>query len=244
MVKEVSKQFKETLKKVYPGSLTLHDFMMRGYKALGPLGFNADNAFACVSVCRDEITKPMLDETDHVWGEVFNFSSLAGSLTLGKTGFAAATAHAPTNEATERYVFIAMPHIAISDKGEIGIVYREGMEKESHACGALNAIIEEMKSGKLHVQLDLDDLEQSVLKTKIYEQLNYGEIPDLREITQITHDIIRADLEKLIKNTNKDDFDYAVLTGIMIHGPNETNYVHPQSFYAMTKPHGRSELTL
>ncbi len=243
-MKEVSEKFTEALQSYYPGALPLHSYMMETYQKLNPLGFNADNTFACVSVCRDEITKPMIDETDNVWGEVFNFSSLAGSLTLGKTGFGAAAAHAPTDEDIERYVFIAMPHIAISDNGEVGIVYREGIDKPSHACGALCAIIDEIESGSLKLQLDMDDLEQSVLKSKICEKIVYGEKPDLFRITQITHDIIKEDLERLIKITDKDPFDYAVLTGVMIHGPNDTNFVHPQGFYTVTQENGRTELKL
>lgn len=227
--------FKESLEKHFPGSLLLEDYMNQTFQKLTPLGFTNENTFACVSACRDEITKPLLDQTDDVWGEVFNFSSLAGSLTLGKTGFAAAASHAPIIQGLERYVFIAMPHIAISEKGEIGIVYREGRSGASHACGALGAIVNEINGGKLHLQLDLDDIEQSILKTKIFEKLEYGEKPDLVRITKITHEIIKEDLERLIQVSEKEPFDYAVLTGIMIHGPNESNYVFPQTFYAVSK---------
>lgn len=238
--------FKETLDKYFPGSLELSEYMQKTYKALNPQGFDDDNTFACVSVCRDEITKPMLDITDEVWGEVFNFSSLAGSLTLGKTGFAAAASHAPVIDGLERYVFIAMPHIAISKDGDIGIVFREGRTAASHACGALEAIVHEIEGGKLHLQLDVDDVEQSILKTKIFEKLTYGEVPDLVGITKITHEIIKEDLERLIEVSEKPPFDYAVLTGVMIHGPNDSNYVYPQTFYAVhaTDNHRKIELSI
>ena len=236
--------FKESLEKHFPGSLLLEDYMNQTFQKLTPLGFTNENTFACVSACRDEITKPLLDQTDKVWGEVFNFSSLAGSLTLGKTGFAAAASHAPIIQGLERYVFIAMPHIAISEKGEIGIVYREGRAGASHACGALGAIVNEINGGKLHLQLDLDDIEQSILKTKIFEKLEYGEKPDLVRITKITHEIILEDLQRLIQVSEKEPFDYGVLTGIMIHGPNESNYVYPQAFYAVTNEESKKELSL
>jgi hypothetical protein len=80
----------------------------------------------------------------------------------------------------------------------------------------------------------MDDIEQSILKTKILEKLPYGEKPDLVRITKITQEIITEDLERLIKVSEKPPFDYAVLTGIMIHGPQEPNYVWPQTFYAVT----------
>lgn len=236
--------FQTVLDKFFPGSIPLEEFMQSTYDKLLPHGFTDENSFACVSACRDEIVMPLLETTDRVWGEVFNFSSLAGSLTLGKTGFAAAASHAPVIDGLERYVFIAMPHIAISKDGEIGIVYREGQEKPSHACGALGAIVSEINSGKLSLQLDMDDIEQSILKTKIIENMNYGDKPDLVQITKITHEIIREDMERLIEVAEKDPFDYAVITGVLIHGPNDTNYVYPQTFYSVTKAKDRKKIEL
>lgn len=229
--------FQSTINEFFPGNLSLDSYLEKTYQILSSHGFTDENTFACVSACRDEIAKPLLDETDRVWGEVFNFSSLAGSLTLGQTGFAAAASHAPVIDGKERYIFIAMPHIAVSKKGEIGVVYREGREHASSACGALKAIIGEINSGKVSLQLDMDDLEQSVLKTKVIEKLEYGEKPDLVRITKVTHEIIKEDLEQLIKLSLKKrevPFDYAVLTGVMVHGPKESNYVYPQAFYSVS----------
>jgi len=211
---------------------------------LAPFGFHRSNTFACVSTCRDEIAKPLLDETNKVWGEVFDFSSLAGSLTLGKTGFAAASSHAPVIDGVERYIFIAMPHIAISARGEIGIVYREGRSAPSHACGALEAVLDEINQGKLHLQMEMDDIELSILKTKLFENLSYGEKPDLVRITKVTHDIILKDLERLIAVADKDPFDYAILTGVLIHGPMETNYIWPHTFYTVSSQDSSSKQKL
>jgi hypothetical protein len=71
---------------------------------------------ACASVCRDELTRPFINNIHEVWGRLFNFSSLAGMLYLGVTGFKAAQHHAPNSEGTERYVYFAFPHIAIDMK--------------------------------------------------------------------------------------------------------------------------------
>jgi hypothetical protein len=35
----------------------------------------------------------------------------------------------------------------------------------------------------------------------------------------------------LFKNLDSKIFHYALMTGIMIHGPNETNWVYPRDFY-------------
>lgn len=217
--------FQSVLDQHFPGSLPMKDYLQQTYDILINHGFDDDSTFACVATCRDEIAMPLLEETDRVWGEVFNFSSLAGPLTMGKTGFAAATSHAPVIDGLEKYVFIAMPHIALSAKGEIGKCYREGREHASIACGALKAVVSEMESGHIHLQMDMDDIEQSILKSKIFEKIKYGDKPNLLEITKLTHEIVIDDMERLIEVSDKDPFDYAFLTGILIHGPNDTNYV-------------------
>ncbi len=51
-----------------------------------------------------------------------------------------------------------MPHIAISRYGEIGKVYRYGIEQPSHACGSLALIVNELKTGHFNMIIDLDAL--------------------------------------------------------------------------------------
>ena len=70
-----------------------------------------------------------------------------------------------------RYVFWVAPHIALPMSGEEGTIYREGRKETSHACGALLALLGEIKSGKLNLALDNDDLEQTLLKQKIISQV-------------------------------------------------------------------------
>lgn len=54
-------------------------------------------------------------------------------------------------------------------QGHIGSVYRtrSGMSEKTTACGALAAFTAEIASGKLNLQLDEDDIEQSMLKKHI-----------------------------------------------------------------------------
>ena len=110
--------FDTALNQFFPGALPQDDFVTKTYRALQQLGFSAPNSIACVSVCRDELTLPLVTKIAEVWGEAFNFSSLAGMLFLGKTGFSAAYHHAPRIDGRERYVHFAIPHIAIGKNGE------------------------------------------------------------------------------------------------------------------------------
>ncbi|MGK7917994.1 MAG: hypothetical protein AB4038_21070 [Prochloraceae cyanobacterium] len=57
-------------------------------------------------------------------GKTFNHRSLAGFVTMGKTGLAAATARTPIFEELCCFTFYAVPHIALSRKGETSKIYR------------------------------------------------------------------------------------------------------------------------
>eukprot|EP00961_Rhodomonas_salina_P002487 34661-Rhodomonas_salina.1 len=76
----------------------------------------------------------------------------------GRTGFKAAMAHAPMVDGKEKYIFWVAPHIALPIHGETGTVYRPGREKPSTACGALLAVLGEMKANKINMHLDPSDL--------------------------------------------------------------------------------------
>jgi hypothetical protein len=226
--------FETALDQIFPGSLLEDAFVTQTYQALQELGFNASNSIACVSVCRDELTLPLVTKISEVWGEAFNFSSLAGMLFLGKTGFSAAYHHAPRMDERERYVHFALPHIAIGENGEVGSTIRPGHLERSSACGALMAFRDELVSGQVNIELDPDDIEQSLLKHRLFNKIKYGDVPDLSRLTQLAHEAVTEDLEHMVSllvDTGRSD--YAVLTGIQIHGPEGRNYIWPGTLYAV-----------
>ena len=210
------------------------DFVKRTYAALKDHGFSDTNTIAATCICRDEISQTLRSIIKHMWGgEAFNLSSLAGMFFAGKTGLLAAMHHAPVTGGRERYVFYALPHIAIGSEGQIGMCKRTGREGDSTACGSLNAFQKEMVGGRLNLSLESEDVEQSLVKQRLLREIPYGHVPDLLELTKITHKAIHADLERVISQiVDPGKSDYALITGIQIHGP-ENNYVWPSSFYAM-----------
>ena len=227
-------KFRQILDAHFPGTITEADFVISSYKALSVHGFNDENTIACVGVCRDEITRSLLDSIQKVWGEAFNFSSLGGMLFLGKTGFSAAHHHAPVDEGRERYVYFVMAHIAIDKKGEIGVCYRPGRPGSSGACGALIAFREEMLDGSLELELEMDDVEQSLLKHRLFRKIRYGDFPDLVTLTKIAYEVILEDLEYLIESTvDTTVSDYAILSGVQIHGPDREQYICPGAMYVV-----------
>lgn len=224
---------KDIIRKFFPVLYAEVEFVTESYNRLKDLGFSSDNSIACVSVCRDEITQPLISLIRKKWGEAFNLSSLAGMFFAGKTGLMAAMHHSPNIDGRERYVFFALPHIAINSEGRLGVCTRTGREGESNACGALIAFQREMTEGKLNLSLDDLDIEQNLLKRRLLREIPYGQVPDILALTMITQKVIQEDIEYALNTVvDRRKSDYAMFTGIQIHGPG-SNYISPVSCYAV-----------
>ena len=225
--------FEEVLKENFNPVLKEVDYVKKTYNALKAFGFNDDNSIASVCVCRDEISQTIRSIIKHVWGEAFNFSSLAGMFTAGKTGLKAAMHHAPQVDGKERYVFYVVPHIAINEDGKSGFCKRRGIKEDSSACGALCLFLSELHQGKLHIKLYEEDIEESLIKRRLLKEIPYGHVPDLIELTKITRKVIQEDLEQVIeKVVDTGKSDYGVFTGIQIHAP-DVNYIWPADSYVV-----------
>eukprot|EP00274_Cyanoptyche_gloeocystis_P002491 CAMPEP_0196653518 /NCGR_PEP_ID=MMETSP1086-20130531/3161_1 /TAXON_ID=77921 /ORGANISM="Cyanoptyche gloeocystis , Strain SAG4.97" /LENGTH=353 /DNA_ID=CAMNT_0041984769 /DNA_START=306 /DNA_END=1367 /DNA_ORIENTATION=+ len=231
--------FTEAVVKHFPGSVSEEEFLEVTYDFLSQLGFNDTNTIPCVSLCRDEICRDFAIAIQKKWcapgsaAGAFNMSSLAGMLFLGKTGLGAAHAHAPKQDGYERYVYFAMPHIAIDEHGHVGHCMRDGRQEVSHACGALLGFQSELQSGIIDTRLNPDDIEQSLIRQSLMSRIFYGTLPDLPEITKLTMNAILDTLERGIRLTvDSQQAHYAVLTGIQIHGPGHKDYIFPGVMYA------------
>lgn len=231
-------KFDQVLQRHFPGALPLSKYMGRTAKELSKYGFEDENTMGMIAICRDEQTDPLYESVVRYWGKTFNCCSLAGFVTMGKTGLAAAMAHTPIQEGLRRFVFYAMPHIAISRNGEIGRIYREGVEAPSHACGALETIVEELAAGHLNLETDMQDIEQTIVRQKILSQLRYGDQVNLVDLTQLSSKIIATDVRNLLSRLDTTVFHYAVMHGIQIHGPFESQWVYPVDFFIVGKQFG------
>ena len=227
-------QFRVAMDEHFPGAMLEMEYVAATAAQLRRHGFTRKNTLPCVAVCRDEIATSLVFDVETAWGPAFSFASLGGMLTAGRTGFSAATAHAPIDGDKQHFVFYAMPHIAISAEGQIGSVLREGVPGMSHACGALVGFREELESGTLDISLDHLDVEQSLLKQRLIPMIEYGSVPDLDEMTRLAAEAIEGDLWELFQAmTDQSDrsmpVDGAMFTGVQIHGPDGVNYVWPRS---------------
>ena len=225
------KLMKKYFPKIYPESA----FIKKTYTVLNKYGFDADNTIAAVDVCRDEISQPFISIVKEKWGEAFNLCSLAGMFFAGKTGLKAAMHHAPIVKGKERYVFYALPHIAIGSRGQLGVCKRTGRTENSNACGALNVFLGELKNKKPNLSMDSEDVELSLIRTRLLREIPYGQVPDLLTLTKITLNAIRNDFASALKQTvDTKHSDYAFITGIQIHAP-EGNFIWPSDSYVVVQ---------
>lgn len=229
--------FESVMAEHFPGSLREPDFVERSSRVLmEERGFAPSNTLACSGVCRDELSRTLPHAVQAVWGQPFSFSALAGLLFAGRTGFAAARSHAPIEGGRERYVFFVATHIGIGAGGELGACDRIGRPGRSRACGALCAFLEELEGGRLKLTLDPIDIEQSLLKGRLLRELPFGETPSLIDLTRAAYRAILGDLEALIGQTlDASEDDWAVLTGIQVHGADNEPWFWPGSCYSMVQ---------
>lgn len=222
--------FQDVLQKIFPGATAIDEFVFQTKETLVQKGFYPHvNTFVCVGLCRDEITSPLEEKVEAMWGQAFICGSLAGMLFCGKTGFSAAHHHAPDNA---RIVYYCFTHIAIDHEGQIGSVYRtrSGMTKQTTACGALAAFTAEITENRLNLKFDEDDIEMSTLKKYIVRKTGLSthpkHPPDLLTVTMAAYQVITSDLERYAK-IDAEEFkerEYALFTGVQIHGPDGSDF--------------------
>mmetsp|Transcript_12716 Transcript_12716/g.35203 ORF Transcript_12716/g.35203 Transcript_12716/m.35203 type:complete len:598 (-) Transcript_12716:408-2201(-) len=213
-------KYAEMLETHFPRSIPDDMFIKTVTSVLNKHGFNSKTTINLVCVCRDEICRPFSDQVQKLWGNSFNVSSLGGMCFCGKTGFKAAMAHAPIVDGIERYVIWVAAHIGLTLEGEFGKVYRPGRAAPSSACGAVMLLLNELKSTKLRVTMDPIDMEQSVLKQTLMNNIPYGTVPSLVELTYKVYESalqeVKCILEAAVDLTKS---EYIIVGGIQVHGP-------------------------
>ncbi len=132
-----------------------------------------------------------------------------------------------------KYTYIVAPHIGVSSEGIIGNVERVGQPKPSDACGALRAFQGALSSGQLdgEVKLDPCDMEMSTINQLLSQRCKRD--ASLADVTKEALKVIQEQLESIIKElVNEDQTDYAVISGIQVHGPGVgNNFFWPSTSY-------------
>jgi hypothetical protein len=228
---QASPQALETISKYFDDALVQDTFFEAAHDTLQKLGFKRDNTFVLVNTCRDELARPISHFFDKHYGHTFNLSGISGVVTAGTLGFVAATSHAPANpDGRDKYVFIGATHTAVDQNGTEGPVVREGQKKVSNACGAIEVLLGEIRSG-VHQDGTIrdDNVEYDTLKKQIFSK-NPPAIPTNFQLTKITAQAITNTLEDHISKTvNPAKADYAVIVGVQIHAGVKAGLWTPES---------------
>ena len=212
----------EELQRRYEHGLPVAAFASYTRAVLAGHGFSPGNSLALVGVCRDEMMFPTEQALHDVWGSVFDMSSIGGLVFLGRSGLAAAVGHAPGIDGRRRYIHVVMPHIGLGADGTVGVVLRDGQAAPSTACGALVGLQRELASGPLHVSLDPDDLEMSLLRSTFagHPALLTEAAPDLLGLTDLARTIGANEVVRLSKALlASETTDVALFSTLLIHGP-------------------------
>jgi hypothetical protein len=223
--------FSTTLVRDFPGAIPANRFVYSTQESLQAHGVHRGSALPLIATCRDELAFALTAELQRAWGPAFNMAGLAGLLTLGRTGIAAARSHAPLVGGRRAFVLFGLTHVGVDEAGTIGNCERPGVPGPSHTCGALMALHDELAGGDAHTSdypyLDKYDPEQSLLRDRVTPRVSDPLSMDLLSITRIARDLIDLDSDAVIKVLRDDDVpaDVAVFTGIHIHGPRGADYV-------------------
>ena len=213
----------------FPRALPDSLFIKHVSEVLHDHGFTPQSSINLISTCRDEICRPFTDQLDKLWGNSFNVSSLGGFCLCGRTGFKAAMAHAPVVDGVERYVIWMAPHVGLTLDGEFGKVYRPGRAAPSSACGAVISLHNELRTARLKVSMDPIDMEQSVLKQLLVDNIPYGHVPTLVELTYKVYDTILEQVRMIAEAAvDPAKCEYVIVAGIQVHGPLGQSFNGPQ----------------
>lgn len=223
--------FNATLARDFPGAIPANQFVTATQNSLKQHGVHRGSALPLIATCRDELAFALTAELQRAWGPAFNMAGLAGLLTLGRTGIAAARSHAPILAGRRTFVLVGLTHVGVDDAGTVGNCERPGIPGASKTCGALMALHDMLRGGDTHTSdypyLDPYDPEQSRLRERITPRVADPLNTDLVTITRIARDLIDQDSDAVTQVLRDDEIpaDIAVFTGIHVHGPRGADYV-------------------
>lgn len=210
----------------YGETVAVDDFMTWSEWALARVGFRPSNCLPVVAVCRDELMADFGRAVTDVWGQPFGAGSLAGLVFLGRTGVQAALGHVPGEDGRHRFVVFCFPHIGIDADGTLGRVQRRGMYRASSACGALASFRARLEAGERAVELDVDDVEQSLLRMRLQPLVGTGATPSLLSLTELARQACVDDMTRFIDIARgAEPVDVASISGIVFHLPDGTDHV-------------------
>ncbi len=210
-----------------PDAVSYERYLARVERAVAPLGFDREHSFTAVSVCRDELTQPLLGAIARRWDQPFNLGGLGAMPSLGRTGWRAALSHVPDDAERGRLMVFGFPHIGIGPDGEVGENLRRHQHLPTATCGAMVALLASLGQPAEPLPEGLDDREAERLRAVIEGHAN-GLPEDLLELTRLAAAAVDAEIwSELDALEAYRDMDIVVMCGIQIHLPDEVDHIAP-----------------
>jgi hypothetical protein len=218
--------YRATLSRDFPDAVTYERYLARVEHAVAPLGFDREQSFAAVSVCRDELAQPILQAITRRWDQPFNLGGLGAIPALGRTGWRAALSHVP-DDARGRLIVFGLPHIGIDPDGHLGESLRRHQHRVTPTCGAMVALLESLGRPPEPLPPGLEDHEAERLRSVVAEHAD--RLPaDLLELTRLAAKAVDTEMwSELDALGAHHHMDIAVLCGIQIHLPDEVDHILP-----------------
>lgn len=209
---------------VFPEAVSYERYLSSVERAVAPLGFDRENSFTAVSVCRDELTQPLVSAITRRWDRPFNLGGLGAMPSLGRTGWRAALSHVPDTERGRLMVF-GFPHIGIGPDGAVGENLRRHQHRPTATCGAMVALLASLGQPAEPLPEGLDDREAERLRAVI--EGHAERLPeDLVELTVLAAHAVEAEIwSELDALGAHHDMDIVVMCGIQVHLPDEVDHI-------------------
>lgn len=216
-----------TLARDFPEAVTYERYLAHVERAVLPLGFDRERTFAAASLCRDELTEPLLESIARRWDRPFNLGGLGAMPAAGRTGWRAALSHVPHDEGRGHLIVFGFPHVGIDPEGHLGQSLRRHQKALTPTCGATAALLASLRDGVEPLPPGLEDVEAERLRRQVAEHVE--ELPqDLLELTRLA---VRAVDEEIWTELDAlgahEKMELAVLTGVQIHLPDDVDHIWP-----------------
>lgn len=221
------------IRRRFPNAVRVADYAPATARCLAEHGFHPANTIAGIADCRDELCRPFDVAIRDVWGEAYALGGLAGMVTAGRAGLGSLRRHAPISGGRARFAYFAMAHMGLADDGAVGTCPRAGQTERGQACCAIIHLQRGLRRRKSVPSLDPDDLEASYLRHRLNPFLMPSHEHDLVGLTEIVCEVIRWDLERLVRQTLADDAaDFALFSGILLHDAAHQTWVASRGAFA------------
>lgn len=203
----------------FPNSIPGSALTSRVNSVLKSINVTPENSILGTSICSDEINSEdgdMADQFKTYYGQVFSMGGIGGAPFVGKTGFNAFAHHVPDGG---NVLILYGPHIGVSSSGELGKYHRCGQKRESCACGALTAALDQIQRGQHGLEyFDCHDVQQSWLRDKLapYQEEILAAPNSSAALARRAYHIITESIDQVV-NTDFGSGKLILLGGIQIN---------------------------